>query len=315
MRLYEANKEAIGSGDMTLFADTHAASCALKSLVTITTGEGIEAARRACGGHGFSASAGLGQVWADYLPQITWEGDSYMLTQQCTRYLFKVFRQLWTDPDAKVEAASSTVDYMRRYIKDTSAKADVKFSGDLQDHSFWIHAFGHRAAWQIGTSVRKRDIERRTWNSLLVEIFRCSKAHAELLTVANWAKTLQEDEELKKNRALLAIMTTCFEFYAAYTLDLNAAEFLASGFIDIKQSELIRNRVDELLAVIRPQAVSLVEGFALPDYAINSALGRSDGKVYEALVDFAARDPINATRFLPDIHSSETTLEPASAKL
>ena len=31
----------------------------------------------------------------------------------------------------------------------------------------YIDAFGHRAAYLIGTAVRKRDIEKRSWNSLL----------------------------------------------------------------------------------------------------------------------------------------------------
>ena len=89
-RLYQANQGAIGSGDMSLFAETHASSCALKALCTITTADQLEMCRRACGGHGFSSAAGIGAAWADYLPQVTWEGDSYMLPQQTTRYLFKV---------------------------------------------------------------------------------------------------------------------------------------------------------------------------------------------------------------------------------
>ena len=74
-------------------------------------------------------------------------------------------------------------------------------------------------------------------------------------------------------------------------MDQNAAEFLSSGYLSPKQHELLRNKgtqlsgllkmrterafvVDELLAAIRPQAVPLVDSFAIPDYLINSALGR-----------------------------------------
>jgi hypothetical protein len=38
---------------------------------------------------------------------------------------------------------------------------------------------GHRAGYMIGTAVRKRDIERRTWNSLLggfLETCQCDRA-------------------------------------------------------------------------------------------------------------------------------------------
>lgn len=42
------------------------------------------------------------------------------------------------------------------------------------DPNFFIEAFGHRAAHLTATALRKRDVERRTWNSLLIDIFRCS---------------------------------------------------------------------------------------------------------------------------------------------
>jgi acyl-CoA oxidase len=80
-------------------------------------------------------------------------------------------------------------------------------------------------------------------------------------------------------------------------MDRYAAEFLSSGYLSPKQHELLRSQgkcspqcfassltasfvVDELLAAMRPQAVPIVDGFACPDYLLNSALGRYDGDVY-----------------------------------
>lgn len=59
-------------------ADLHVTSCGLKSLASTTACDGLEAARRACGGHGYSSYSGIGPFYADYLPNITWEGDNYM---------------------------------------------------------------------------------------------------------------------------------------------------------------------------------------------------------------------------------------------
>lgn len=70
-----------------ILADLHATSCGLKALASITAGEGLEVCRRACGGHGYSSFSGLGTFYADYLPTLTWEGDSYMITQQVARYV------------------------------------------------------------------------------------------------------------------------------------------------------------------------------------------------------------------------------------
>ena len=69
-----------------LFAELHATSC-LKALATTASAEGLEVARRACGGHGYSSFSGIGAWYADYVPTTTWEGDNFMLTQQVAKYV------------------------------------------------------------------------------------------------------------------------------------------------------------------------------------------------------------------------------------
>jgi len=71
----------------SMMADLHATSCGLKSLASTIAADGLEQARRACGGHGYSSFSGIGPLYTDYLPNITWEGDNYMLTQQVARYV------------------------------------------------------------------------------------------------------------------------------------------------------------------------------------------------------------------------------------
>lgn len=77
---------------------------------------------------------------------------------------------------------------------------------------------------------------------------------------------------------------------ACNTMDREIGDFLKSGCLTAEQADLIRGHLDTLLARIRPQAVPLVESFKLPDYLLNSALGRQDGEVYKALFDFALNE-------------------------
>ena len=44
---------------------------------------------------------------------------------------------------------------------------------------------------------------------------------------------------------------------------------------------------------IRPQAVPLVDAFEFTDHILDSCLGRYDGRVYEALYDWAKKSPLN----------------------
>ncbi len=324
--LYNENMTNIQSGDLSLLADTHASSSGLKSLCTISAAWAIEGeqnrsfkffelyadlnflpkteCRRACGGHGFSLSSGLGHFYSDYLPNATWEGDSYMITGQTTRYLWKMMRQLKKEPEQAPK--NVTTEYMARYLKNREATASIRFVGDLYDPIFFTRAFGHRAAYLVEKTLHLRDQARRSFNSLQVEIFNCSKAHSEYLVIRNFSMAILNDKELNSQPALRQIVQRLYLLYACKTMFDNAAEFMSSGFLSGEQYHLLQAKVQELLVEIRPQAVALVDGFALPDYLLDSALGNAEGNAYERLFDFAVREPINGRRWNVDIHDLET---------
>lgn len=59
-------------------------------------------------------------------------GTSLILSVAPLKQLFKVFRALWVNPDDDSFGENVTVQYFRRYIKDTGAKSTVKYSGDCK---------------------------------------------------------------------------------------------------------------------------------------------------------------------------------------
>ncbi|BGP42760.1 hypothetical protein JCM10450v2_006871 [Rhodotorula kratochvilovae] len=310
MQAYNASQAALDEGDFSLLADVHASSSGLKSLCTIMASNAIEECRRACGGHGYSLAGGLASLYADFLPQVTWEGDSYMISQQTGRYLFKTMRAVLADRHSPALKNNLTAEYLVRYIDNPHARAPFKYTGDLSDPQIFVDAFAHRAAYLTATALRKRDIEKRTWNDLLIDIFRCSTAHSQFILVNNFAQAIMHDQELASQPALHRIMTTCFELFACYTMEAEASEFLSSGYLSPKQHELLRSRVHALLAELRPQAVSLVDAWGCPDYLLNSALGREDGDVYPALVRFAQGEPLNKTRWNVAVDEEELQVGP-----
>lgn len=98
-------------------------------------------------------------------------------------------------------------------------------------------------------------------------------------------------------------------------MDAEAAEFLSSGYLSPRQHEIVRNKVYELLSLVRPQAVPLVDSWGIPDYVLNSSLGGYDGDVYRKLFDFAIREPLNGIDFNIDVESDELVLGQGSASL
>ena len=193
MQLYEANNRKLsqdtpdthttrGAGpeetqsSSDLLADLHAISCGLKSLASSTAAEGLEVCRRAMGGHGYSSFAGVGSWYADYLPTATWEGDNYMLTQQVARYLLKSARSVLKGNEPANDTQAILSNYLSR--QDQGAAFDILGKdGDI------VAAFAWRSAYLTFEALKHRDDQKKSWNSLLVDFYRLSRAHSQYLVV------------------------------------------------------------------------------------------------------------------------------------
>ncbi|KAJ2892367.1 acyl-coenzyme A oxidase, partial [Coemansia aciculifera] len=55
----------------------------------------------------------------------------------------------------------------------------------------------------------------------------------------------------------------------------------------------VENALAVVIGDVRGQIVPLVDAFGVSDFRLNSALGRSDGKVYENYLQWAMEDPLN----------------------
>lgn len=71
MSSFQTMASRLSEGDTSLLAEMHATTSGLKVLVSSRGVQDIETARRSMGGHGYSAFAGLGRLYADYLPSVT----------------------------------------------------------------------------------------------------------------------------------------------------------------------------------------------------------------------------------------------------
>lgn len=54
----------------------------MQAVSTTIASDGMEAARRACGGHGYSLLSGLPTTFTHYVQNVTWEGDNNVMLLQ-----------------------------------------------------------------------------------------------------------------------------------------------------------------------------------------------------------------------------------------
>lgn len=70
-KLYREMSSQLAKESTSLLSETHAVSSGLKVLVASLTSADLETARRSMGGHGYSAVAGIGTLWANWVPANT----------------------------------------------------------------------------------------------------------------------------------------------------------------------------------------------------------------------------------------------------
>jgi acyl-CoA oxidase len=103
--------------------------------------------------------------------------------------------------------------------------------------------------------------------------------------------------------AEVRVLRCLCHLFALSVMEDSMADFRAHDYLDATQATLVSAEVMRLCRSLRLDAVSLVDSWQLSDKLLNSALGREDGKVYEALLRLALRSPLNAQDITPTYHT------------
>ena len=304
------------SHDLASLPDLHCTTASLKALVTIRVADGMEAARKACGGHGFLQNAGFGDLLTSYLPFCTLEGTREVLGQQAGRFLVKELSRGGRGSGGagssnSSSSSSSSTSYLfaakatEGGIEGLPRLESVRFSS-TSDNEFESLAIQLVACFQrraralvsVAAGAVKRALPSLGQEEALVsagiELVAASEAHAELLTVAAFHNGLTKCESGLKEGATKAQVRNLFLLHCLSLIELNAGQFILSGAVTPRQAAAASSAVGVGCRELRNHAVKLVEAWALSDTRLGSTLGRSDGNYAQALYDAAKREPLNA---------------------
>ncbi|KAJ3143102.1 hypothetical protein HK100_010685 [Physocladia obscura] len=290
LRIYVKMMKNINDGNLDLLPEVHAASSGLKSLTTTIAAAGIEEARRSCGGHGYSLFSGLPDFLNTFLPLVTLEGDNHLLTQQTARYLLKQVRKYAQDPSSIPKSEGSTTKYLGDPL--LPHWAAVKTEKDFHKPAALLEAYAHRSkrlVVDLATKMAKGQI----WNDSLIEMYAISKAHCQYILLKNFIHAAYDEKRLAKQPEVGAALVKLCILFGLSTMQSELSEFVEDGFVSATQIAWLRAQIKVSLAAVRPDAVALVDSWAIPDYVLNSALGRYDGKVYESMFEMALKEPLN----------------------
>ncbi|KAJ1953273.1 hypothetical protein IWQ62_006032 [Dispira parvispora] len=271
------------------------------------------------GGHGYSSFSGLGDFYLDSLPNVTWEGDNYILSQQVARYLLKTARSLAgnsTLPSAGV-ATTITAQYLGEYLRMVRANVNKQpllplgSPSELEDLNKLVSVFGRRSAYLVWRLLDRMDNHHQTWNDSLVAMCAISRAHSQYIVLFNFVKAcqqLQSTATTPQQHAMSTVLESLCCLFAVHTMERYLADFLEAGLVTAEQAPWIRQATLIQLTTVRQDAITLCDAWALPDYCLHSLLGRSDGQPYASLTAAAESEPIN--HLSPALGGYESVLKP-----
>ncbi|XP_063835242.1 probable peroxisomal acyl-coenzyme A oxidase 1 [Ostrinia nubilalis] len=276
----------LDKGKLDHLPELHALSCCLKAVCSYDSTLIVERCRLACGGHGYMTSSNFPVIYGVTAAAITLEGEYSVLLLQTARYLVKAWEQA---REGKV--MTPTVSYMVHFIKNRLKWAN-RPEGIIA--SFQAVAAGKtKAAYDALQKYKKagNDYE-DSWNLASVQLANASEAHCRaIICEVLWKEMQRLTPTLSP--ALAKVLLQLAELYLVYWALEKSGDLLEYSSISSKDLTLLRQRYEELLAAIRPNAVGLVDGFDIRDQILNSTLGAYDGRVYERLMDEALKSPLN----------------------
>ena len=289
------------NGDLSRLAELHAASSGLKACCTLLVADGSETCRRALGGHGFGGGSGMIPLNTDHLDKPTVEGDSWMISQQTAAYLIK--RMTAAVAKEKLEPIDSQFqDFLDR--SKTQQYSVCRNTADI------VPAFKDRVSYLAHKVYQDRIVQRRSWTDLMVDLHGLAIAHSESILVENFYNAVFVNT-LKPtvDSAAQSVFQDLFRLFSLTTMSSRSTEFILAGVLQRSELELLAPTIKQLLTSIRPHAVRLVDAWSIPDYLLDSALGRADGDVYNALWQKAhLENPLNMDTFNPDFRTEEIVM-------
>jgi len=135
----------------------------------------------------------------------------------------------------------------------------------------------------------------KVWNQHMLDLLRAARAHVFCVLLKSFVDGVAQTAD----KECQVVLKDLCDLFALYYIERNVGDFMEDHYFEPKHTKLIRTGVYSLLDRIRPNAVAIVDAFNFPDWSLNSALGRYDGKVYEALYESTTKEPLNATAVPP----------------
>ncbi|OCT53160.1 putative peroxisomal acyl-coenzyme A oxidase 1.2 [Cladophialophora carrionii] len=264
--------------------DLHLQTVGAKIWVSEHGVRDIEVARLSCGGHGNMAATGLGALYAQLSPSRTYEGETYVLSQQIGNAVVKHWKN-------KSESSINALSYLRR-LRDHKilsqrtqvASVDAWSSPRVQEDFLELRA-ALLAKRHLDDVAGGRDTS--------YDVFELTMAHADL----TYCRALQAQVKQSPNedRPALEALANVFALTAIVE---NLAAFAGTELLSAEDLANLRLAHKAAISVFAREVERVVEAFGFTEYELNSVFARSSQTPYEGLLEVAKQSELTDNRFI-----------------
>ncbi|WP_417940138.1 acyl-CoA dehydrogenase [Flavobacterium sp. RS13.1] len=247
--------------------EIEALAAGFKSYSTWSTRDILQECREACGGKGYLSENRIDALKNDTEIYTTFEGDNTVLMQLVAKNRLAEFRKAFGEM-----GSFGIINYVFENAKTALAEKNpivTRRTDDehLLDSEFHLQAFIHREKTILASAARriKKLVDGGleaydAFNVVQHQMIEVAEAYLDRLVLEQFQIAISKVED-EKTKAILAKLN---QLYALSQIEKNKAWYLEDGYMEAVKTKAIRKMVNQLCWDIRPDAVSLVNAFDIP---------------------------------------------------
>lgn len=248
--------------------EIEALAAGMKSYSTWSTRDILQECREACGGKGYLSENRIDALKNDTEIYTTFEGDNTVLMQLVAKNRLSEFRKSFGEM-----GAAGIINYVYENAKTAITEKNpiaTRRTDDehLLDPEFHLQAFIHREKTILASAARriKKLVDGGlepydAFNVVQHQMIDVAQAYLERVVLEQFQQAIKEVEDQKTKD----ILTKLNQLYALSQIEKNKAWYLEDGYMEAVKTKAIRKIVNQLCWDIRPDAVSLVNAFDIPE--------------------------------------------------
>ena len=252
-----------------------ALAAGLKAIATWHQTEAVQQARECCGGKGYLTENRFASLRADSDVFVTFEGDNTVLMQLVAKTLLSDYAAQFEDLDAVGMVRHLTGRQAGRVL---SGLGRTFKRDDLRDPAWQADALQFREdrlvdalARRLRTLVKDGTDPLRALSLCQDHALAAARAHLERRTHELFAETVAQ--------AGFPLLADVRDLAVLSAIERDRAWWLEHGFLSADASKDLQKQVNQLCADLRPHALTLVQGFGIPDALLRApiAIDRDTG--------------------------------------